>query len=115
MRLENELEHYLAAHSVDTMIITTGDTGIGPYNITGGVLHTPDKRIAILDRPINKDSLAMKADYALICSRYRGSADDALRLTGADTLILSRDLSLKHRARIPDSVALIDLRYRFLK
>ncbi len=57
----------------------------------------------------------MKADYALICSRYRGSADDARHLTGADTLILSRDLSLKHRARIPDSVALIDLRYRFLK
>ncbi len=115
MRLENELEHYLAAHSVDTMIITTGDTRIGPYDISGGVLSTGCKRIAILDRPIDQDSLAMKADYALICSRYRGSADDARHLTGADTLILSRDLSLKHRARIPDSVALIDLRYRFLK
>ncbi len=111
-RLDRELEHYIGATGIDTIIITTHNSAIGPYTIAGDVLSYGQRRIAILCGSHGTDSLSMRAGVALICARFRGSAADALRLTGADTLLLSRDLSLKRALRIAaeSPVPTIDLR-----
>jgi len=111
-RLERELEHYIEATGIDTVVITTHNSAIGPYTIADDVLSYEQRSIAILCGHHGTDSLTMRAGVTLICARFRGSAADALRLTGADTLLLSRDLSLKRARRIAaeSPVPTIDLR-----
>lgn len=117
IRLEKNLEYYMNASGIDTLVITTGNARTTNYEISNDIIHTPTARIAILHHGNKSDSLAMKAEKALICSRYRGSAADAIKLTGADTLILSRDLTLKRAKTITaeSPVPVINLRYEQYK
>lgn len=118
MRLERELEPYMGASGTDTLIVTIGDAKTSHYKIQDNILYTPNGKIAILHRnyPLT-DTLTMKADKALICSRFRGSVSDVIRLTAADTVLLSRDLSLKHAKKLSTEspVPVVDLRYKSYK
>lgn len=117
IRLEKNIEYYMNASGIDTLVVTTGNARTTSYEISNDIIHTPTARIAILHHGNQADSLAMRAEKALICSRYRGSAADAIKLTGADTLILSRDLTLKRSMKLTaeSPVPVINLRYKHYK
>ena len=111
-RLGDELEPYAKSRGLDSLKLTYGDFVLPQFSRQGSVLNLRGKRVALLWKGSNPDSLAAKADYAIICSRYRGSAADAVAATGADTLILSRDISLKRlkSLKADSPVPVIDLR-----
>lgn len=107
-RIAAELEDYLVARGIDTLIMRSCDK----------VMVINGRRIAMHISGTKPDSLAEKTPYAMICSRFHGDINEAARLSGADTIILSHDLSLSRalRYRRESAYPVIDLRdARFVK
>lgn len=111
-RLDSALAQYSRSRQLDSLTVGYGDFAFPQASRKGNVLTIRGKRIALLYQGSKPDSLSEPAHYALLCSRYRGSAADAARLTGADTLLLSRDISLRRLGELKaqSTVPVIDLR-----
>lgn len=114
VKLSEILEDYFASRHVHTVRYTEDDFVLGPYSRKGDIITFGDKTLALMWRPGQSVSMPGRHDYVMICSRYRGRADELLRAIETDTVVLSRDLTLSRRARIrsqiPDSIAVIDIR-----
>lgn len=113
MRFEYRLTDYSNSRKVDSILISDANFRSFNYSKEGNVLTINGKRIALIAEPGKLDSISGKTDYALICSRFRGSLKDVMNLVNPDTILLGRDLSLRRAISLKNeaSVPVIDLRY----
>lgn len=104
MRFEQRMADWFESRGVDSVVIST-DTR-SPLTIGG-------RRIMLVAAPGRLDSIEGKIDYAVICSRFRGSIGEVECMVHPDTIVLSRDLSLRRAVslRRDASLPLIDLRH----
>lgn len=101
-RMENALRRfkrrilpYVEARGVDTIMVMPGDFDFGPYSRRGNIVWLNGKTMGLAAAPGELPRDSIRTDYALICSRFRGSIEDVLEAFHPDTILLSGDLSLK--------------------
>ena len=111
-RFEKRIAPWLEARGIDTLTIARKDFALGPYARRGNVLEINGWKYALASQPGYLDSIAEKVDYALVCSQFRGSIANVEEMLHPDTILLSRDLSLRRAARLKSEAILpvIDLR-----
>lgn len=112
MKFERRMSDYFTACGVDSVMIVDSDFDFGPFSRRGDVMDLQGKRIALASKPGRLDSVSGHIDYALVCSRFRGGIADIENYIHPDTIILSRDLSLKRATELKKEAKLpiIDLR-----
>ena len=94
-KFTKRMESYLESRGIDTIEIIKSNIECPMLSRNGNLLVINGKTIALATQPGKPDSIEGHVDYALVGSRFRGEIDEVERLFHPDTIILSRDLSLR--------------------
>ena len=113
-KFERRISAYLESRGVEKMVVTQQDFTFGSNGRRGNVVTVGGKRIALLDRPGRVDTVVGHIDYALICSRFRGTIDEVESQVHPDTILLSSDLSLRRAKALMRGASrpVVDMRRR---
>lgn len=103
-RLRKRLDNYMISRGVDSLHISLYDSSPIVVN---------NRRIMLLTSSGLPDSIPGPVDVAVVCSRFRGDLESVVGAVRPDTIVLSRDLSLRRSVTLQKTSTLpvIDLRH----
>lgn len=81
----------------------------------GNVITASGRRFAFLSHDSHARPYASRPDYAVVCRGFRGDICETARMTGADTILLSRDLNLRRHDRYMRELAVASIPHRTLR
>lgn len=99
-RILAALDGYITASGVEKVVVTQKDFSLGSFSRKGHIFTTSNRTVALLGQPLVPDSAKVKVDYAIVCSRFNGSVKSITDCLDADTLVISRDVSLPKTSAI---------------
>lgn len=98
-RFLQRITAYAEARKADSINIHLSDFDAGAISLRNNVLKINGTTIGLATGPGKPDSITEKVDYALVSSRFRGEIAEVERFLHPDTIILSRDLSIRTAER----------------
>jgi len=81
----------------------------------GNVVVAGGRRFVFLSHDSHARPYVSRPDYAVVCRGFRGDICETARMTGADTILLSRDLNLRRHDRYMCELAVASIPHRTLR